>query len=407
MRSDAKPEPLPPPKEWNTRNPCEKMCMTFVLNALNAFYANLKSVASLGQARNAAQSRFEHFPADGEMTPGEVIRGVFFAPNHHVGGKEFPDGARFDLLDDGRLEVHEHGPGHLFAGAALGEERTQVLVVVVVVILNRLVGWWDESVVIDAVLQAEKFPTSLADLTTGLTHVNCNAFTHIVVFVITSFVTLLFQVNRCVTLFAYFPRLWLLSPRNSARNDDDVTTRSSHRELPSVSFSSHSNHPQSESRKQAAGTTCSLVRTFAREDSFTFLLYPSIARRMPWILQWPALLHTHTHIHTYVQCTGTLVRIFVNAAHAKVDLESPSQATAAKYARILMSACMMMMMYLRRYRFQSERRVILIICAYPRQAKHSMRTRNWIGTSDTHTNIDVLHIHEWRTDIIIVSCGRT
>ena len=62
------------------------------------------------------------------MASGEVIGGVFLAADELFRVEELPIHTSPDLVDDGGLEVHEHGAWHVFPGTGLGEERVEGVV---------------------------------------------------------------------------------------------------------------------------------------------------------------------------------------------------------------------------------------------------------------------------------------
>ena len=72
--------------------------------------------------------------------------------------------------DDGWLEVDEDGPGDVLAGASLGEEGGEG------VVSHGLVGG-HLAVGLDAMLQAVELPAGIANLATGLAHMNGDALT--------------------------------------------------------------------------------------------------------------------------------------------------------------------------------------------------------------------------------------
>ena len=100
------------------------------------------------------------------MATGEVVGGVLLAGDELLGVEELAVGARADLVDDGRLQVHHDGAGHVLAGAGLGEEGVEG----VVAATDGLVGG-HLTVRLDSVLEAEEFPAGVTDLDTGLADV--------------------------------------------------------------------------------------------------------------------------------------------------------------------------------------------------------------------------------------------
>ena len=79
-------------------------------------------------------------------------------------------GSNADLVDNGWLEVHENGPGHVLAGPGLREEGG----VGVVPAAGLLVGGHG-AVWLDAVLEAVELPARVADLAARLADVDGDA----------------------------------------------------------------------------------------------------------------------------------------------------------------------------------------------------------------------------------------
>ena len=62
------------------------------------------------------------------MAASEVVGGVFLAADELLRVEELAVGPGADLVDDGGLQIHEHGAGHVLAGAGLAEERVEGVV---------------------------------------------------------------------------------------------------------------------------------------------------------------------------------------------------------------------------------------------------------------------------------------
>ena len=60
--------------------------------------------------------------ADGVVAAGVVVGGVLLAGDELLGVEHLSVDASPDLVNDGGLQVHEHGPGHVLASPCLGEE---------------------------------------------------------------------------------------------------------------------------------------------------------------------------------------------------------------------------------------------------------------------------------------------
>ena len=78
------------------------------------------------------------------------------------------------LTDNGGLEVNEDSAGHVLAGAGLAEEGVEG----VVTPTDGLVGG-HLAVRLDTVLQTVQLPAGIADLDSGLSHVDGDDFTYL------------------------------------------------------------------------------------------------------------------------------------------------------------------------------------------------------------------------------------
>merc|ERR1712061_572351 len=88
----------------------------------------LEAGALVSQLTDAVQDEVHDFLADGVVAPGVVVGGVLLAVDQLLGVVESLVGAHAGLVNDGGLEVHEDGPGHLLAAAGLGEEGLEGVV---------------------------------------------------------------------------------------------------------------------------------------------------------------------------------------------------------------------------------------------------------------------------------------
>jgi hypothetical protein len=103
----------------------------------------------------------------------EVVRGVLLAGDQLLRVEELAVGARADLVNDGRLQVHHDGARDVLASAGLGEEGVEG----VVAAADGLVGG-HLAVRLDAVLEAVELPAGVAGLDTRLAHVKRDGFAH-------------------------------------------------------------------------------------------------------------------------------------------------------------------------------------------------------------------------------------
>jgi hypothetical protein len=87
--------------------------------------------------------------------------------------EQLPICSRSDLVDDSRLQVQKHRSWHIFASASLRKESTEGIIAAS---YSFVAGHL--AIGLDAVLQTEKFPTSVSDLNTSLTNVDGNNLSH-------------------------------------------------------------------------------------------------------------------------------------------------------------------------------------------------------------------------------------
>lgn len=134
------------------------------------------------------------------MATSEVVSSVFLAADELLGVEELAVGSGPHLVDDGGLQIHEHGTRNVLSGAGLAEERVEG----VVSSTDRLVARHltirlpkrksqtfpdqkqppltekrkGKGMYLNAMLEAVEFPAGVSDLNTGLTDVNRNALSH-------------------------------------------------------------------------------------------------------------------------------------------------------------------------------------------------------------------------------------
>ena len=75
----------------------------------------LEASAVVSQLPDAVEDQVDDLLADGVVAPGVVVGGVLLAGHHLLGVEELPVGAGADLVDDGGLQIDEHGPTQLVA----------------------------------------------------------------------------------------------------------------------------------------------------------------------------------------------------------------------------------------------------------------------------------------------------
>jgi hypothetical protein len=107
------------------------------------------------------------------MTARKIVRGILFPRDQLLRVEELPVCASADLIDHCRLEVYEHAAWNMLACAGLRKECVEG----VVATADGLIRW-HLAIGLDAVLEAEQFPTRVADLHPSLTDVDADTLTH-------------------------------------------------------------------------------------------------------------------------------------------------------------------------------------------------------------------------------------
>ena len=74
------------------------------------------------------------------ISPGVVVCRVLLACDQLLGVEELPVGAHSDLVNDGGLQVHKHGPGHMLARPSLREEGGEGVISNVRILLMTIIS---------------------------------------------------------------------------------------------------------------------------------------------------------------------------------------------------------------------------------------------------------------------------
>lgn len=133
----------------------------------------LQASAVVCELADTVEDQVNNLLADGVVATREVVRGVLLAGDQLLRVEELAVGARADFVNDGRLEVHHDGAGHVLASAGLGEEGVEGVVAATDGLVRRHL-----AVRLDAVLEAVELPAGVTGLDTGLAHVKRDGFAH-------------------------------------------------------------------------------------------------------------------------------------------------------------------------------------------------------------------------------------
>eukprot|EP00760_Papus_ankaliazontas_P018112 PhM_4_TR17429/c0_g1_i1/m.78134 len=133
----------------------------------------LQTRAVVSELADAVEAEVDDLLADRVVAAGVVVGGVLLAGDQLLGVEQLAVRARADLVHDGGLEVEEHGAGDVLAGARLGEEGVEGIVLDA----DGLVGGHG-AVRLDTVLEAVQLPAGVTRLDTGLAEVDGDDLTH-------------------------------------------------------------------------------------------------------------------------------------------------------------------------------------------------------------------------------------
>lgn len=131
---EPRPDPVPPPKAWKTRNPCKPVQFSANFRSRSRQRSTMSlPTAAGGGAKSTPGSEDKRVGGGGGqrgaltgvVAAGEVVGGVFLAGEELLGVEEAAVVARSDLVDHGGLEVNEEGPRDVLSGAGLAEEGVE------------------------------------------------------------------------------------------------------------------------------------------------------------------------------------------------------------------------------------------------------------------------------------------
>lgn len=127
----------------------------------------LETCAVVSKLSDSVQTEIDDFLADGVVTSGEVVGGVFLTGDELFGVEELSVGTGTDFIDNGGFEIEEDGSGHVLASTSLREEGVESIITTT----DGLIGG-HLTIRLDTVFKTEEFPAGVTDLDTTLTDVN-------------------------------------------------------------------------------------------------------------------------------------------------------------------------------------------------------------------------------------------
>jgi len=139
----------------------------------------LKTSALIGELADSVEDEIDDLLADGVVSSGIVVGGVFLACDQLLRVEELSVGAGSDLINDGWLEINEDGSGDVLSSAGLGEEGVERIVTSADGLVRGHL-----SIGLDSMLEAVKLPAGITHLDTTLADMNGDNFSHDLNFVL-------------------------------------------------------------------------------------------------------------------------------------------------------------------------------------------------------------------------------
>jgi hypothetical protein len=133
----------------------------------------LKSGTVIGKLSDAVKAQINDLLANGVVTTGVVVRGIFLSRNELLRVVELSVGAGSHFIERPWLQVKVDSTRDVLASASLREEGVER----VITTSDSLVGR-HLSIRLDTVLKAVKLPAAVAHLDTSLAEVKGKYFSH-------------------------------------------------------------------------------------------------------------------------------------------------------------------------------------------------------------------------------------
>jgi hypothetical protein len=133
----------------------------------------LKASAVIGQLADAVEGEVDNFLANGVVTTGVVVGGIFLTGDQLLRVEQLTVGTSADFIDDSGFEIEEDATGDVLSGTGFREEGVEGIISST----DGLIGG-HLTIRLDTVLKAVEFPAGVTDLDTGLTDVNADYFSH-------------------------------------------------------------------------------------------------------------------------------------------------------------------------------------------------------------------------------------
>mmetsp|Transcript_29185 Transcript_29185/g.73702 ORF Transcript_29185/g.73702 Transcript_29185/m.73702 type:complete len:506 (-) Transcript_29185:117-1634(-) len=136
-------------------------------------HESLQASAIVRELADTVEHKIDDLLPDGIMAPCEVVGRILLARDQLLWVKELTVRACTHLIDHRRLEVHHDTTRHMLARTCLAEEGVERVVTSSDGLVRRHLAIW-----LDAMLQAEELPASVANLDARLADVDADGLTH-------------------------------------------------------------------------------------------------------------------------------------------------------------------------------------------------------------------------------------
>jgi len=124
----------------------------------------LETSAVVGELANAVQAHVDNFLANGVVTTGEVISGIFLTGDELFRVEQLAISSSADFIDHSGFKIDKDATGDVLASTSLRKEGVES----VIGATDSLVSG-HSAIGLNAVLKAVELPASITDLDTGLT----------------------------------------------------------------------------------------------------------------------------------------------------------------------------------------------------------------------------------------------
>ena len=137
---------------------------------------SLKTGTLIGELSHTVEHEINDLLTDGVMSTSVVIRGILLSGDELLGMVQLSVGSRANLVNDGGLEIDENTSGDVLSCSGLREEGVEGIITSSDGLVRGHL-----SVRLDSVLKAVELPTGVTDLDTGLSYMDRDYFTHLIV----------------------------------------------------------------------------------------------------------------------------------------------------------------------------------------------------------------------------------